>query len=192
MSKTALSAAMMAIIVTALAMSANAQTQSNVRPRAMHAAVQMRVLSADKFVQKAAMSDLFEVESSKLALQRSQNEDVQAFAQRMIDDHTQSTRKLTGLLQSASVGTTPPNNLDRAHQHMLQQLQNESAARFDRLYMRIQVKGHQDALKLQQGYGRHGDNDQLKSFASEAAPMVQDHLTQARRILRGIDRHHGV
>ena len=169
-----------------------AQTRGNTGPRATHAALQTRGMSADKYVQSAAMSDMFETQSSKLALQRSQNPDVKAFAQRMIDDHTQSTQKLTGLLQSASVSTAPPpRGLDGTHQHMLQQLQSASGGQFDRLYMQMQVKGHQEALKVQEGYSRRGDNDQLKTFASDASSMVQDHLSQAQQVLRGLSSRRG-
>jgi putative membrane protein len=192
MSKTTLSLAVAAVLAasSAASISASAQTMSNNQPRAMHAAVQTRGMSQE-YVQKAAVSDMFEVESSKLALQRSEKPDVKAFAQRMIDDHTKSTQKLKSVLQTASVGTAPATALDRSHQRMLDQLQNASNAQFDRLYMQMQIKGHQDALKVQQQYGRKGDNDQLRTFASDAAPMVQDHLAQARQILRGLGKNRG-
>jgi putative membrane protein len=74
---------------------------------------------------------------------------------------------------------------------MLQQLQSASGAQFDRLYMRMQVKGHQEALKVQEGYSRRGDNDQLKTFASDASSMVQDHLSQAQQVLRGVSSRRG-
>ena len=185
--KTTLALTAAAILVVSVSMSVSAQTEVHHRTGAMNAAVQVRGMRSDQYVQKAAMSDLFEIESSKLALERTQNPDVKAFAQRMIDDHTQSTEKLQGLLQTASIGATPPAAFDRAHQRLLERLRNASTARFDRLYMRIQVKGHQDALKVQEGYARRGDNDQLRSFAGEASPMVQDHLSQARQILGGLD-----
>ena len=186
MSKITLVLAVAAILAATISTPVSAQTQRNTKHGAVPAAVQMRGLSADRYVQKSAMSDLFEVESSKLALQRSQNAEVKDFAQRMISDHTKSTQKLEGLLQSASLATAPPTELDRAHQRMLQKLQNAPAAQFDRLYMQVQVKGHNDALKVQQGYERNGGNDQLKAFAGDVSPMVQDHLAQARQILSGL------
>jgi len=191
MSKTILALTAAAIMAAISPITLNAQTRVDSGPNTMRpaAALQVRGMRADQYVKKSAMSDLFEIEASKLALQRTENPDVKAFAQRMVDDHTQSTQKLQGLLQSASIGATPPTALDRAHQRMLEQLQNASAKQFDRLYMQMQVKGHQAALKVQQGYSRHGDSDQLKSFASDARSMVQDHLNEARQILRGLDRH---
>lgn len=185
MSKPAV-AFVVATLVASGAISVSAQTQSGSRPSSVQAAIQMRGLSTDQYVQRAAISDLFEVEASKLALQRTQSPDVKAFAQRMINEHTKSTDNLKGLLQSASIGVTPPAQLDREHQRMLQQLQNASAAKFDRLFMEMQVKGHQDALKVQLSYGRRGDNDQLRNFANNSSSMVRDHLTQARQILRGL------
>jgi putative membrane protein len=48
------------------------------------------------FVDEAATSDMFEIQSSKLAAERT-NGDVQTFAQQMISDHTKTTSELKGL-----------------------------------------------------------------------------------------------
>ncbi len=60
------------------------------------------------FIVSASMSDAFEVESSKLALEHSSNADVKAFAQMMITDHTnaqQSVYKLPNAMQSINLNT---------------------------------------------------------------------------------------
>lgn len=50
-----------------------------------------------QFVQKAAQSDITEIKTSQLALQRSHNPQVKQFAQMMIREHTQSSSKLKPL-----------------------------------------------------------------------------------------------
>lgn len=46
--------------------------------------------SAQEFVTKAALSDKFEIASSKLAVSKSGNPDIQAFARQMVTDHSLS------------------------------------------------------------------------------------------------------
>ena len=52
------------------------------------AALAATALSSKEFVAKAAYSDLFEVESGKLAAKKSANPQIKAFAQQMVADHT--------------------------------------------------------------------------------------------------------
>ena len=46
---------------------------------------------AEDFVHSAAVGDMFEIEASMLALQRSQSENIRDFARQMIDDHSASS-----------------------------------------------------------------------------------------------------
>src|SRR3954468_4823152 len=48
---------------------------------------------AAQFVPMAASSDLYEIESSRLALERSQSPAIKQFAQMMIDHHTMTTQQ---------------------------------------------------------------------------------------------------
>ncbi|MGL4964038.1 MAG: DUF4142 domain-containing protein [Inquilinus sp.] len=43
---------------------------------------------------QTAMSDMFEIKSGKLALEKSSKPDVKAFAQMMVDDHAQLAQKV--------------------------------------------------------------------------------------------------
>jgi putative membrane protein len=44
--------------------------------------------AAQDFVDKAAVANTFEIDTSKLALKYAKGDDVKKFAQEMIDDHT--------------------------------------------------------------------------------------------------------
>ena len=50
--------------------------------------------SAATFTRMAAMSDMFELESARLALERSQNQAIRSFAQHMQTDHQKTTQEL--------------------------------------------------------------------------------------------------
>ena len=54
------------------------------------------------FVTEAAQSDMFEIQSSKLAAGKTQG-DVQKFANQMVADHTKTTEDLKGLAPAANV-----------------------------------------------------------------------------------------
>lgn len=71
---------------------------------------------------------------------------------------------------------TLPQDLDRKHSAMLKRLESASGSRFDGLYASMQLKGHQDAVKLFQSYAQNGDDAQLKQWAKDTLPKLQEHL----------------
>src|SRR4051795_4576810 len=141
------------------------------------AATAMKVNAAE-FVNKAANSDMFEVQSSQLALTKTQDNRLREFAQRMVKDHTQAGDKL----KAATQGQTIPTSLDQEHAQMLQKLQQAQGDEFSRQYVQMQVDGHQKTVALFESYAQNGDNAQLKQFAQQTAPTLREHLQQITQI----------
>jgi len=132
-----------------------------------------------KFAQQAASSDQFEIQSSQLALQKSHSARVRAFAQQMIDEHTATTQKLSAL--AGTKGMTVDGALDPTQQQTLASLQN-SRSGFDRAYLRAQVNGHDTALSAFQTKASGGSDPDVRSFAQQTAPTIQEHLDEAKRM----------
>jgi putative membrane protein len=135
------------------------------------------------FIQKAGMSDMFEIEASKVALQRSQSKDVKSFAQMMIDAHTATSEAVKPI--AASLQVSPPIQLDAEHQGMLEDLTKADAKDFDKKYLDQQTSAHSKALDLMKDYADDGDNADLKALAASTAPKVQEHLDQAKALDKG-------
>lgn len=137
-----------------------------------------------KFMTEAAQTDMLEMEAAKIAVEKSRNEQVRRFAQKMLDEH----QKMSGRMKSAAGGQHPMSGemaqLDRKHARKLDDLRKESGANFDRKYMEMQVEGHRDALKLHQDYAKNGDDAKLKKAANDALPHVQQHLQEAQALQR--------
>jgi putative membrane protein len=132
------------------------------------------------YMMMAASSDMFEIQSSQLALQASQNQAVRNYANMMIAHHQATTQNLMAAAQSA--GLTPPTPmLMPMHQQMLQQLQAAgTGASFDAAYKQAQTMSHQEALNLHTNYAQSGDVPALRQVAGSAVPVVQQHLQQAQ------------
>ncbi|MGE3539660.1 MAG: DUF4142 domain-containing protein [Candidatus Tectimicrobiota bacterium] len=139
-----------------------------------------QVIAVAEFVNKAASSNLFEVQSSQLALHKSQNNRVRDFAQRMVQDHT----AIGNQLKAAAQGQNVPTNLNQQHSSLLQQLQGASEGDFNRLYVQHQLTGHAETITLFEPWAQHGDHPQLKQFAQQTLPTLREHLQMAQQ-LRG-------
>ena len=138
--------------------------------------------AAPDFVMKAAASDMFEIESSKLAVQKATNPEVKAFAQQMIDAHTATTAELKKTIADSGQAITPPAALPPEMQEELTEMQGKTGADFDKDYMDEQVDAHQNALNLLQRYANDGDVAQIKTFAAATAPKVQQHYDMAKAL----------
>ena len=133
------------------------------------------------FANQAAASDQFEVQSSEIALQKSHSPRVRQFAQHMVDAHTQTTQQLTQIASAKGMTLQPA--LQPEQQKMVSDLQGMNGGRaFDRAYLNDQVTGHSAAVTLFQNEIANGQDPQLKAFAQQTLPIIQNHLRDARRL----------
>ena len=132
----------------------------------------------EKFVEKAASGGMAEVQAAQLAQQKSQDAKVKEFAQQMITDHTANNQQLTTLAQQK--GVTVPTALDDKDQKDIDKLTKLDGKKFDKAYLKAQVKGHEDMLKLMQKEAKNGKDADLKSFADTTSAAVQKHLDMAK------------
>jgi putative membrane protein len=128
------------------------------------------------FVDDAVQSGSAEVALGKLA-QKSLNPDVRRFADRMISDHTEANRRLTAIAQANHIPV--PNTPDIEHRKLRENLANQHDGNFDRDYARAMVADHDRAVKLFQQEEESGDNPNLKAFARDTLPILQEHRKMA-------------
>ena len=171
------------------------------------------VTTTAEFLRLATMSNRYETASGRLAGEKSQNARVKEFAQGLVRDHARTTQELQTLIQQvpgmgAGAATPLPQGrettgnaesgritnaqggpqhegLDQQHTALLQQLQDVNGAEFDRLFLTQQVTMHQQAVELFTSYGRTGDNPQLRQWAAQTLPHLQEHLRMAQQLQQG-------
>lgn len=134
------------------------------------------------FVARASMSDLFAVESSRLALERARSPAVKAFAQSMIDEHSRMSNQMMAAVAQAGLTATPPVVLDSERSVLMDALRGASPADFDERYIEQQTEAHEQALNLMRDFGNNGDNDLLKQLAARAVPTIEGHLKTVRAL----------
>jgi putative membrane protein len=136
------------------------------------------------FVGGAANGDMYEIESSKLALQKAKNPQLKQFAQRMIDEHTKTAADLKAAVGSAE-GVVIPTAMDERRQGMIDNLRQAPADGFDAVYIAQQTASHTENVELHQTYAENGDNPAIKALAAKHLPMITQHLQQIRAMGEG-------
>ncbi|WP_374469184.1 DUF4142 domain-containing protein [Phenylobacterium sp.] len=136
----------------------------------------------EAFVAAAASGDAFEIASGRLGATRAQDTRVRGFAAMLVADHTTSAAKLRKAVAESGRTLSAPDGVAGRQQAALTEL-SSATADFDRRFMEAQVRAHEEALALLQGYAEDGDVTSLRAFAAEAAGVVRHHLELARSLL---------
>ena len=135
------------------------------------------------FITEAAISDMFEIQSSKLA-QEKKDAKVDEFAKKMIADHTTSTDAIRSMVQGGKIKADLPASLDSKHQGMIDKLKGLNGDDFEKQYRSDQISGHKDTVDLYKRYAKGGDNADLKAFAEKTLPIVEHHQKMAEDLAK--------
>ncbi|WP_129790970.1 DUF4142 domain-containing protein [Sphingosinicella sp. CPCC 101087] len=150
---------------------------------ANQAAPALTASSGQQYVELAGGSDLYEIESARLALEKTQNADIRSLAQMIITDHERSTQELTAAAGRAQPPIAASPTMTAEQQANLQALRSASAETFDREYLQQQIRAHEQALGLVTDYSVNGDVEPLRGHASTVADPIRQHLNRARELV---------
>lgn len=172
----------------ALALGSPALAQHSSAPMASMAAdpgvSPLTGVSATDYVKLAADADMYEIQSSRLALTRSKRDDVKNYAREMISDHSLTTKSLMAALKNKDrTIAAPSTRLSSENAAKIELLKKAPRASFDDLYLQQQAQAHQAAWALHKGYATDGTDPALKQIASAAVPVVERHLGHSKQLL---------
>jgi len=171
-----------AVLVASVTSTGFAQTAApGATTNPQQSTVKAAVPGTADFLVKAAAGNKFEIDSSRLALDKSKSATVQAFAKMMVKDHEEAAAKMQRAVTEAKL-SAPPGALDAKHQAILDDLAKKEGPAFDQAYTDAQLKGHEETVALFKAYADGGENARIKQFAKDLLPTLQKHLDQVRKL----------
>ncbi len=126
-----------------------------------------------KFVKEAACGGKAEVMMGKLALEKSKNESVRSFAQKMIDDHSAANQKLESVAQAE--GLTVPAEVGPKEQKVYDKLAKLDGKEFDLQYMKAMQKDHDEDVKEFEKASTTVKSASLRDFVTTTLPTLREH-----------------
>jgi len=141
--------------------------------------------TSNDFVDEAAAGGLAEIETSKLALEKSQSADIKAFANKMITDHTKANEELKTLAKKHDIEVPDDTTLMKKAKAKILEVRDES---FDAAFANNQVKAHEETIALFKKEAetvtddKKAGNTELKAFAQKMLPDLQHHLDEAKKL----------
>jgi putative membrane protein len=149
----------------------------------------VNTVSDSDFAKEAAQGGVAEVKLGQLAEDKGTSDAVKEFGKRMVDDHSQANEKLKNVASQENVNL--PEGLSKKDQTRYDKLSKLSGDAFDRAYARDMVKDHQNDIAAFEQEAKNGRDADIRSFASETLPTLEDHLKMAREMMRTVSPTNG-
>lgn len=126
-----------------------------------------------------------EVRAANLALSKSKNAAVRAYAERMIHDHSAADQQMSAVM--SQLGTQPtPNAASQQDQKRdnaaIAALQSKSGADFDRAYMDTMIAGHRALIQDLDTMIPGAREEAMKSYLTSLRSVAASHLQQAQQV----------
>jgi putative membrane protein len=132
------------------------------------------------FAVKAASGGAMEVELGNAAQQKAGNQRVKDFGSMMVRDHSKANEELKTLASNKNI--VLPGALGEDHQKHVDELNKRSGADFDKEYIDMMVKDHQEDISEFEKAASSLKDPDLKSFAANTLPVLKAHLDSAKAV----------
>lgn len=134
----------------------------------------------EAFAATAGAANMFEIDSSRLAMDISQNDAVRAFAAQMIADHTAAGEEMATAAEADGVMVPPAMTAEKTAQ--IETLRDMDPAGFDAAYVEAQVAAHDEAVALFQSFAAEAQPSALRDFATATLPTLLQHQAHIRTL----------
>jgi putative membrane protein len=136
------------------------------------------------FAKEAASGGMAEVKLGQLAQQNGASDAVKQFGKRMENDHSKANDQLKDIASKDNI--VLPTDLNRKDQATYDRLSKLSGAAFDRAYAQDMVSDHENDVAAFKKESNNGQNPDVKNFAFQTLPTLQEHLRQAKGMANSV------
>lgn len=131
------------------------------------------------FAREAAADNLFEIQAGQNVEQKAQNQQVKQLAQRLVQDHQRAQQQLEQAAQQDKIQL--PTSLEDWQQAKLQHMEKHQGQQAEMNFAFGQVGDHTADILKYRYEAEHGQNAQLKQYAQQQIPILEEHLQLARQ-----------
>jgi putative membrane protein len=142
-----------------------------------------QVMQDKMFLRTAAEGGIAEVKLAQLALQKAGSDEVKAFAQKMVDDHTQMNNDMARLADS--MGVMLPKTMNKDDQAEYDKLKALSGNDFDIEYLTYMVKDHhKDLHEFRVEAANTRADASLHDVVVKEESVIHDHTVEVDKLAR--------
>ncbi|MFJ2485857.1 DUF4142 domain-containing protein [Pseudomonas sp. NPDC087639] len=136
--------------------------------------------SPAEFINDASAKGMADIEASRLAHQKSESKEVKDYTIVVINDRTTANQHLAKIAKKLDLPVAPRDEMADKAKEMISEVKD--GATFDQAYAASQVKATEEAIQQIQQQAQTTDVPEIKAFADEILPKLQNHLQMARAL----------
>lgn len=136
--------------------------------------------SPAEFIDDASAQGMADIEASRLAHQKSESKEVKDYTIVVINDRTTANQHLAKIARQLDLPVAPREEIVEKAKALMPQVMEGTT--FDEAYTASQVKTTQQAIERLQQEAQATDVPQIKAFAEETLPKLQNHLQMAKAL----------
>jgi putative membrane protein len=139
-----------------------------------------------QFVREQLENGMAEIKLAQLALQKSQDQNVRNYAQKMITDHTAADAQLMRIADAHNI--KPSSRMGPMARAMERKLSTLDGVAFDTVYIDGMIHAHDADLKQLDAHQLTGRNPQINVWVQNTRPVVLQHDQIAQEIKANLPR----
>jgi putative membrane protein len=136
------------------------------------------------FVTQTSLGTPFQVDSGNLAVTKGTTQAIRDYAELMVSSHVAVNKALDAILKKKPA-VPPPTLLKAAYSTMISTLEHQGGKAFDSDYLTGQVNYQNANAALYKYEIANGADPDLKDFAKQTLPKIEDHLQRALNLQGG-------
>lgn len=157
----------------------NSNANSNASSNAVSNTSKITTSSDKEFMENASRGGKTESQLGNVAIMKSQNEEIKAFGQKMINDHSKANSELSDLAKQRGV-ELPTMSLEQTQR--MSDLAQLSGTTFDKAYIKEMIADHEQAIADFQKQANTGTDAEVKKFAADNLPTLKMHLEMIKAL----------
>ncbi len=142
-------------------------------------------LSAEhNFLVEAYSGTKMEIQLGNYAAANAGSSAVKDFGKMMVQDHTKADSAITIIARVKAI--VIPNVPGNDHQQHIEELTRKKGAEFDKDYMSMMVKDHEEDIEKFEEASTTATDEDIREFAAKTLPVLRKHLEIAKKIKDGL------
>jgi predicted outer membrane protein len=131
----------------------------------------------NEFLVEAMQDTLAEIRICEMAIEKSQNHDVQVFAKKMIDEHGRMRRDMEKLAEKKKLNV--PQEIRREQKMTVDELGSLAGRDFEQRWIQYNIDVHERDTKVFRHYAGEQNDADIRALAEHGADTLGKHLKMA-------------
>jgi putative membrane protein len=138
-------------------------------------------MSDQQFVNFAGQTDMVDANLGQLANTATFSESVKDYAQKLVEDQTEDFQQLSNVVREAKLDV--PHAIDKEHDKtVIDPFQKPKGNSFDHRFVNEMIAGETKAIGIYKKEIQVGQNLDMRGYAEQALPVLQSHLSDAKKL----------